>query len=235
MITIPATTFTMGSPPGLGEDDERPAHPVTLAAFEIDRTEVTVGQYWQCVEAGACAAPSDTSNVPTPNYHNDPTFDNYPVVNVPWLEASHYCNWHGKRIPSEAEWELAAGWDSQHGAKLLWPWGNDSDQIQVNLAHASIGQPTVVGSFAQDRSPYGVLDMGGNVSEWVFDWYKADYYSVADDTNPTGPSNRRSEGRVIRGGSFADPLEQARVANRRHQEGEYGYSTVGFRCARDKP
>jgi formylglycine-generating enzyme required for sulfatase activity len=77
--------------------------------------------------------------------------------------------------------------------------------------------------------------MGGNVSEWVFDWYKADYYSVADDTNPTGPSNRRSEGRVIRGGSFADPLEQARVANRRHQEGEYGYSTVGFRCARDKP
>lgn len=235
MVTIPATTYTMGSPPGLGEDDERPAHPVTLAAFEIDRTEVTVGQYWQCVEAGACAAPIDTGNVPAANYLNDPAFDNYPMVNVPWLEASRYCSWLGKRLPTEAEWELSAGWDNQRGAKLLWPWGNDPIQEQVNVTGASVGQPAVVGSFALDHSSSGVADMAGNVSEWVFDWYQADYYSVADDTNPAGPSNRRSEGRVIRGGSFADPLDQARVTNRRHQDEAYGYPTVGFRCAKDKP
>ncbi|RME44286.1 MAG: hypothetical protein D6796_11970 [Caldilineae bacterium] len=92
-----------------------------------------------------------------------------------------------------------------------------------------------MGSFPADRSPAGVLDMGGNVSEWVFDWYKVDYYRVADETDPRGPTHRRGEGtgRVVRGGSFADPLPEARTANRRHRAEGYGYPTVGFRCARD--
>jgi formylglycine-generating enzyme required for sulfatase activity len=234
MITIPATTFTMGSPPGLGEADEQPAHPVTLAAFELDRTEVTVGQYWQCVIAGACAAPAADASIAEPHYLNDPAFDNHPIVNVPWLEASHYCTWRGKRLPTEAEWELAAGWDTARGAKLQWPWGQEAAG-PVNVGDTSLGKAAAVGSMSLDKSPLGLLDMGGNVSEWVFDWYQVDYYNVADDTNPTGPSNRRSEGRVIRGGSFTDSLEQARTANRGHQAEEYGYPTVGFRCARDIP
>lgn len=233
MITIPASTFTMGSPVGLGEEDERPAHAVTLAAFEIDQMEVTVGQYWQCVEAGACAAPTSDTNAPLDHYLNDPAFDNHPVVNIAWLEASHYCTWRGKRLPTEAEWELAAGWDIGRGAKLQWPWGSGS--AEVNVGDTSIGKPAPVGRLAMDKSPLGLMDMAGNVSEWVFDWYKADYYSVADDTNPVGPSNRRSEGRVVRGGSFADTLEQARVANRGHKEADYGYPSVGFRCAKDNP
>lgn len=94
----------------------------------------------------------------------------------------------------------------------------------------------MVGSFPTDKSPSGLMDMAGNVSEWVFDWYKVDYYSVADDTDPTGPTNRRGKGtgRVVRGGSFVDSPEQARTTNRRHQEPGYGYPLVGFRCARDK-
>lgn len=121
MIAIPATTFTMGSPPGLGENDERPAHVVSLPAFEIDRTEVTVGQYWQCVEAGACAAPTSDAGQTEAHYLNDPSFDNHPVINVPWTEANRYCTWRGKRLPTEAEWEMAAGWDAGRGAKLQWP------------------------------------------------------------------------------------------------------------------
>jgi formylglycine-generating enzyme required for sulfatase activity len=236
MIPIPATTFTMGSPPGLGRDDERPAHAVSLSPFEIDRTEVTVGQYWQCVEAGACsAAPSDASQT-EPHYLNDPVFDNHPVINVPWAEANRYCSWRGKRLPTEAEWEMAAGWDAERGAKLQWPWGNDPAQGQANLAESSAaGDAAIVGTFPEDESPAAVLDMGGNVSEWVFDWYKVDYYGSADDTDPVGPTHRRGEGsgRVVRGGAFSDTLEQARTTRRGHQEPVYGYLTVGFRCARD--
>jgi formylglycine-generating enzyme required for sulfatase activity len=230
MITIPATSFTMGSPPGLGEADEQPAHPVSLSAFAIDQTEVTVGQYWQCVQARACAAPSRENSQSQTHYLNDPSFDNYPVVNVPWTEANNYCLWRGKRLPTEAEWEMAAGWNDAQKAKLLWPWGNTTAQAGVNIAAAG---PAPVGTFPADRAPAGGLDMGGNVSEWVFDWYKVDYYSVADNSDPTGPSNRRGEGagRVVRGGSFADPIEMARVANRRYQAESYGYPTVGFRCA----
>lgn len=235
MVAIPASTFTMGSPPGLGETDEEPAHTVSLSAFEIDRTEVTLGQYWPCVQAGACAAPGGDANQIIPHYLNNPAFDNYPVVNVPWQAAANYCNWRGKRLPTEAEWEMAAGWDASRGAKLLWPWGNEPAG-QANVGDASGGQPAVVGTFSGDVSPVGALDMGGNVSEWVFDWYKVDYYANADNTDPTGPTYRRGEGsgKVVRGGSFADSVEQARTANRSHQEEIYGYPTVGFRCARSR-
>ena len=101
------------------------------------------------------------------------------------------------------------------------------------MTEAKLHEPVSVGHFPQDRSPTGALDMGGNVSEWVFDWYKVDYYSVADDSDPIGPSHRRGEGsgRVVRGGSFADALTEARTTNRRHQAEAYGYTTIGFRCA----
>jgi iron(II)-dependent oxidoreductase len=235
MMLIPATTFTMGSPPGLGEVDEQPAHAVTLSAFEIDRFEVTAGQYWDCVAAGVCAAPDGYASQTQPHYLNDPAFDRHPMINVPWTEANRYCNWQGRRLPTEAEWEMAASWDVAKKAKLQWPWGNEAGL--ANVGDSSAGEAAAVGSFPADRSPLGVMDMAGNVSEWVLDWYKVDYYSVADDTDPLGPTSRRGEGsgRVVRGGSFADPLVEARTANRRQQAETYGYPTVGFRCARSVP
>jgi formylglycine-generating enzyme required for sulfatase activity len=237
MIAIPATTFTMGSPPGLGEADEQPAHPVSLSAFEIDRLEVTAGQYWQCVAAGVCAAPANYASQTQSHYLNDPAFDNHPVINIPWTEANHYCNWRGKRLPTEAEWEMAAGWDVANKAKLQWPWGNEAGQGQGNVGDTSARDAAAAGSFPTDRSPFGVMDMAGNVSEWVLDWYKVDYYSIADETDPLGPTHRRGQGtgRVVRGGSFTDPLVEARTANRRHQAETYGYPIVGFRCAKSLP
>ena len=235
MLPMAGGPFTMGSPPGLGDADETPAHAVTLSAFAIDQTEVTVGQYWQCVLAGACAAPTSNASQSQPHYLNDVAFDNYPIIQVPWSEAKAYCTWRGARLPTEAEWEMAAGWDATRNAKVLWPWGNDATAAQANV-NGREPDATTVGAFTDDRSPTGALDMGGNVREWVLDWYKVDYYSVADDTNPTGPSNRRGEGagRVVRGASFANNVDQARTANRGHEEPAYGYATVGFRCAQDR-
>ena len=235
MVEVPALTFTMGSPPGLGEADEYPAHPVSLSPFAIDRTEVTVGQYWACVIDGACAAPLDDAGPNTPHYYNDPAFDNHPAINIPWAEANNYCTWRGKRLPTEAEWEMAAGWDATRKAKYRWPWGSEMPDERLDVGDSTTGGPLPVGSLPADQSPAGLFDMGGNVSEWVFDWYKVDYYSVADDTNPVGPSHRRGEGsgRVVRGGSFADTEEEARTTNRRSMAEVYGYKSVGFRCAMD--
>ena len=235
MIAIAGGTFTMGSPPGIGQKDESPAHAVTLSPFAIDRTEVTVGQYWQCVEAAKCAAPTANASQTEPHYLNDPAFDNHPVIFVPWSDAKAYCAWRGKRLPTEAEWEMAAGWDAAIGAKLAWPWGNDPEVEQANLNNHQPDTVTV-GTSADDRSPAGVLDMGGNVREWVLDWYKSDYYRIADDTDPTGPSSRRGEGvgRVVRGASFANQSDMARTAHRSHEDPAYGYVTVGFRCAQDQ-
>lgn len=235
MIELPAATFTMGSPPGQGENDERPAHPVSLSAFALDQTEVTVSQYWQCVIAGFCAAPDTDASQDEPHYYNDPAFNNHPAINISWQEANNYCSWRGKRLPTEAEWEMAASWHIDKSAKFTWPWGNELHQITANSGAASLGKPAQVGQFTQDQSPAGILDLGGNVSEWVFDWYKVDYYSVADGSDPIGPSHRRGEGsgRVVRGGSFADTLDMARATNRRHQAGTYGYPTIGFRCAQE--
>ncbi len=233
MITIPASSFTMGSPPSLGDGDESPAHTVQISTFAIDRTEVTVGQYWQCVSARECTAPvSQTSN----HYVNDPAFDNHPMIFVPWAEARAYCTWQGKRLPTEAEWELAASWNSELGAKNLWPWGNDASSALANVGDGRVGKTAVVGSFLEDISPAGVLDMGGNVQEWVLDWYKSDYYRIADETNPQGPSYRRGEGsgRSVRGGSYADEnIAQARTANRNHADEKYGQANIGFRCVQD--
>lgn len=236
MLTIPASAFTMGSPPGLGEDDERPAHVVNVSAFAIDRTEVTVGQYWRCVAAGACDPPTRDASPGETHYLNDPIFDNHPVVNVSWRAAKHYCIWRNKRLPTEAEWELAASWNSEKKAKLIWPWGNSAHRGRANVGHTSLHKPAPVGSFPTDLSPAGILDMGGNVSEWILDWYKVDYYRVSATTNPAGPTHRRGAGtgRVVRGGSFADVLDEARTANRRYQAAAYGYPSVGFRCARDR-
>lgn len=234
IVAIPGGTFTMGSPPGMGDNDETPVRAVTLSPYQIDRTEVTVGHYWQCAEAGVCAPPLSDASSTEAHYINDPAFANDPVINVTWEQASTYCHWRGKRLPTEAEWEMAAGWDANTGAKSLWPWGNTPTVGKANIGDNAAKGPMAVGTNPDDHSPNGVWDMGGNVREWVSDWYKVDYYSAGDNTNPRGPTYRRGEGEgwVVRGGSYADPLEAARSANRDSNSSVYGQATIGFRCAK---
>ena len=218
MVYIPAGEFIMGSDEG--DSDERPVHTVYLDAFYIDTTEMTNSQYRKCVEAGACDTPVKTT------YYDNADYAQHPVVYVSWNDADAYCQWAGKRLPTEAEWEKAArGTDGR-----TYPWG---EGIHCDHAHyGGCGEGTVpVGSKPKGASPYGALDMAGNVWEWVADWYDSDYYSQSSWLNPPGPDS--GVGRVLRGGSLHGNQRFTRCAYRVGGNPRYWYFYVGFRCASD--
>ena len=198
MVYVPVGDFTMGLVEGDSDarDEELPQHTVTLDAFWIDRTEVTNAQYEKCVTAGACDAPEKTKSNTRDSYYGNSLYDDYPVIYVTWYDAEDYCEWAGKRLPREAEWEKASrGTDGGE-----YPWGNGSPSATLANYGANEGDTTEVGSYAGGASPYGPLDMAGNVWEWVADWYDGDYYSSSPDRNPTGPSSGndpRSAGREL--------------------------------------
>jgi serine/threonine-protein kinase len=260
MVHVPAGAFWMGSSSaeiadavaacvaagGSGDlcrrsfSAEVPRHEITLDAFWIDRTEVTNAQYRKCVEAGICEEPA-TCDWGTPTY-NDSAKADHPVVCVTWNQARTYCQWAGKRLPTEAEWEKAArGTDG-----LVFPWGDTFDGRLVNFCdlnceserrnedwddgHASTAP---VGSYAEGQSPYGAWDMAGNVWEWVSDWYDGYYYAGSPASNPPGPDTGTEK--VARGGSWYGLWSYARAATRRgHQPSDRG-SIFGTRCVTASP
>jgi len=201
--------------------DEGPAHPVELESFWIYQTEVTNAQYRLCVEDEVCPMPALLE------FFNDPLFADHPVVYVDWFSAVAYCGYAGGRLPSEAEWEKAArGPDDRP-----FPWGEAPVCGKANLKGCTQGLTAPVGSFSEGASPYGVLDMAGNVSEWVADWYSPVYYQDSTPVNPTGPSE--GEMRVARGGSWKNPFVGVRSTNRIANYPEVYSTGVGFRCAID--
>jgi len=237
MVYVLPGEFIMGSDE---KENERPVHTIYLDAFYIDKTEVTNEQYRACVEAGACNAPSDIT------YYDNADYAKHPVVYVNWDDADAYCRWAGKRLPTEAEWEKAArgtgGW--------IYPWGNAFDKSKLNFcdvnclsewkdtsADDGYAETAPVGSFPAGASPYGALDMAGNVWEWVADRYNWDYYSRSPERNPQGPdsgelANDSSELGVLRGGSWEDGQGDIRCAFRFGYNLGNRYFAVGFRCAR---
>ena len=217
MVYVPAGEFIMGSDEG--DSDERPMHTVYLDAFYIDKTEVTNDQYRKCVEAGACDTPRKTT------YYDNADYAQHPVVYVTWNDADAYCRWAGKRLPTEAEWEKAAR--DTGGRTYPWGGGIDCDHAQ----YRGCGEGTVpVGSKPKGASPYGALDMAGNVWEWVADWYDSGYYSQSPGRNPPGPDS--GEERVVRGGSWLRNQWSARCADRLWYIPWYRPDDVGFRCTR---
>jgi len=237
MVLVSGGSFVMGC----GNDDpdctSEPKHSVMLSPFEIDKHEVTERQYEACVQAGVCEAIEygDCSTYgdwrPGHEQHGD-----VPATCVTWTSANKYCEWTGKRLPTEAEWEKAArGTDGR-----VYPWGNspptcarayfadcgpDNNHLPAEL------QP--VGDHRRPPSPYGVYDMAGNVAEWTNDRYAR--YPAAGATDPTGPVN--GLGRVARGGSWASgsasaPLDELRADFRSVLDENQMYETVGMRCAR---
>ncbi len=242
-IYIPTGTFTQGGLDPNATQDEKPAHKVTMHAYWIDKFDVTNAMYLQCVSAGACNPPQSFSSKTVTNYFNNKDYNDYPVVQVTWGDAAAYCKWAGRRLPTEAEWEYAA-----RGTTInTYPWGNDApDNTRANF-NSAVGDTTKVGSFPAGASPFGVLDMAGNVYQWVSDFYDANYYSKGVVLNPTGPTARTNFfGRVIKGGSFQDVAADIRIANRPQalgpnpdaQQGSAAYlgtfdAKIGFRCASD--
>lgn len=214
-------------------NDERPQLEVYLDAFWIDQTEVTNAQYEQCVTEGQCLSPTRGCQPINPTYL-DSEKGNYPVVCVDWSDAQAYCQWAGRRLPTNAEWEKAArGTDGR-----IYPWGNDTPRCYLANTQACVAMADEVGLRPEGASPYGVLDMLGNVSEWVADWYDKDYYTYSPRENPPGPiswntgiTSQDWEIRVVRGGSYRIKSWLTRAAERYYQRTEVTlYGGIGFRC-----
>jgi formylglycine-generating enzyme required for sulfatase activity len=222
MMFVPAGEFTMGS--DSGDSDEKPVHIVYLDAFWMDKFEATNAKYSECMKSGACGWPKLVNTVDGQNNLSDSKLGNYPVIYVTWNDASKYCQWAGKRLPTEAEWEKAArGTDAR-----LYPWGNILDKRFLNFP---IRGSREVGLYPSGASPYGVEDMAGNVWEWVADWYDANYYANSPRNNPKGPESGQYH--VSRGGSWLSQEGSVRSTTRGHPDYPDGViNTVGFRCAR---
>jgi serine/threonine-protein kinase len=230
MVYVPAGNFLMGSDKAkdsMANDDELPQHTVYLDAFWIDQTVVTNAEYARCVAGGQCTTPHETSSAIFISYYGESQYANYPVIYVDWNQAQAYCTWAGRRLPSEAEWEKAArGVDGR-----IYPWGNTAPNQSLlnNISKISVGDTAAVGSYPSGASPYGALDMAGNVWEWVNDWYRDTYYQQSPARNPTGPPT--GSNRVLRGGSWDNNDRDVRPAYRGRLTPEDDYNNLGFRCA----
>jgi formylglycine-generating enzyme required for sulfatase activity len=228
MVLVEAGPFPRGSAAGQGEDDERPQRLIHLSAFALDRFAVSVAQYRKCVQASACSVPDGEKLCTYPM----PDHDTHPVNCVSWDQASAYCKWAGKRLPTEAEWEKAArGTDAR-----IFPWGQQDPNC--SLANFALGnerycrsQTVPVGDCASSASPYGAVQMAGNVFAWVADWHDREYYRVSPERDPTGPVLGKY--RVVRGGSWFSPAVDLRATMRGLIPPAVRLNYVGFRCAKD--
>jgi formylglycine-generating enzyme required for sulfatase activity len=234
MMLIPAGEFTMGTDKVIISGDEKPVHQVYLDAYYIDQFEVTNEQYYRFWQATKSHTPDSFSEEYGVGKWPERArkHPKHPVTGVSWYDAVAYAKWVGKRLPTEAEWEKAArGTD----ARLL-PWGNSFTVIYANIWNGNDGYDNTiapVGSYKEGASPYGVMDMSGNVWEWTADWYSHGYYYRSPKRNPTGP--RKGSWRVIRGGSWLDSATKCLTTFRLCVYPNLKTSFIGFRLAKDVP
>ena len=247
MILIPAGPFQMGCETS---DDplcdnyirgETPRHTVNLSAYAIDTYEVTNARYAACLDAGSCTAPhsnqaySIVRGYVDYEYYGVEQYANFPVVNVDWNQATAFCAWDGKRLPTEAEWEKAARGSSD---TRIYPWGNSIPDCTLGNFHIAttgydcVGETAAVGSYPTGASPYGVMDMSGNVWEWVNDWWDGGYYATSPVNDPQGSASIYKRG--SRGGSWLYGFDIVRASFRDFDYPDYWYFDSGFRCVRSQ-
>jgi formylglycine-generating enzyme required for sulfatase activity len=213
MVLIPAGTMAMGSE---RYPEEQPVHEVRVDAFRIDRTEVT---------AAAFAVYAETLGRP-PKLDGEP---DWPATDVAWKDAAGFCGWVGKRLPTEAEWEVAA----RGPQGRTYPWGQDPPTAARARFAGAGREPVRVWDLSDGATPEGALNMAGNVSEWVADWWSPAAYSSAVDHNPPGPA--AGDYRVVRGGSFLSMADELRGAARGFHNPLRGGPSIGFRCVASAP
>ena len=225
MVFVTGGRFTMGSNEAKAAPNEKPAHDAMARSFWIDRTEVTVAAYRGCVDGQKCERPQRSSASCT----FDMGDDELPVNCVRWEDADVFCRAYGKRLPTETEWELAA----RGGGALKYPWGNASSSCLVAATllrdtsgrSCTLHRPARVGSYPANVSPFGAVDMAGNVEEWTSDWYGE---HTAPGVRPTAGASH-----VLRGGGWLSRPIDTRTSARSWGSVLEAGSNVGFRCARD--
>jgi len=220
MVQVPAGPFTMGTNDGSGDDT--PAHDVDLAAFEIDQFEVSNKDFAVFVQATGFKTGLEIERSTSTWLKYAEGKDNHPVVKASWNDAVAYCEWAGKRLPSEAEWEKAAKGTEGY----LYPWGNEFDVQKTNGKDRAIRSTTAVGSFPDGASPYGAMDMAGNVWEWTADWYQG-YPGSSFQTDYYGEKFR-----VLRGGGWFETADYLRTTVRNANIDTAASDDIGFRCVR---
>lgn len=225
MILIPEGKFLLGSPNG--DTDTQPMRECFLPAYYIDRYPVTNERYLQFIKNAGHPPPAHWWN---PKEHGGQFFApekaHHPVTNIHYQDAIQYCEWSGKRLPTEAEWEKAA----RTSDGRAYPWGI---HWQKGIANFGTHQTTPVYAFPEGQSPYGAYDLLGNTWEWVTDWYSAETYQHINPTTPHGP--QQGTHRVIRGGSYADPPSSISSYTRGYRDPLLASPTLGFRCALHSP
>jgi len=217
-IDVPSGEFQMGDNLGTGDQDERPVHSVYLDSYKISKYEITYSQF------------SRFSRV---NYNLRASFsgkgEEYPVTGISQVEASHFCTWLAEKnqqsisLPTEAQWEKAARGTDQR----TYPWGDQSPECGWTNYNNCSGNTSIIGAFPGDISYYGVMDMGGNVKEWVRDRYLEDYYSISPYSNPTNADFNDSDEGILRGGSYSE--SECRSTDRYSVYPSYGRDNYGFR------
>lgn len=242
MVQVPAGWFLMGSNKRVDRNAYPPEFPqrrVYLDAFEIDKYEVAALQYLRFVLA--------TDRPPLLDWKYDggnfqESMADHPVMHVSWHDAEAYCQWAGKRLPTEAEWEKAArGEDGR-----IYPWGNQMAGLtRANYGRTGLSGPVrdrperlllyppiiPVDKYPNSVSPYGVHQLSGNVAEWVADWYDPRSYATAPERNPKGPDHGTHK--AFRGGGWMDSTPSVRAAQRNGADPAMKRNWLGFRCARD--
>jgi len=226
-VWVPAGSFIAGDNSGIGYEDET-SHQVYTDGFWIDRFLVTNKRFSSCPDS-ICGQPQNQISHKRPNgYYGEPVYANYPVIQVTWSQAEAFCQWAGGRLPTEAEWEKAAGWNPKTSRTFIYPWGDEvPDKTLANFDNVDL-DTTEVNLYSKGISPVGAYDMAGNVWEWVFDWYGS--YDLTDQINPVGSAF--GDFKVIRGGSWGNKTlpTYLRVSNRGQNKPNHPTNEVGFRC-----
>ena len=214
MVYVPGGSFTFGS---MDKPEESPRQQVEIDGFNIDKYPVTNADYQAYV---------DDTGAEAPRHWEDGAIatgkENHPVVWVSWEDASAYCAWAGKRLPTEMEWEKAARGDDGR----IYPWGDSFDSARANSAESGVRDTSPVDSYPSGASPYGAEDMVGNVWEWTADWFDA-YRGSLYYMDRFGETHK-----VYRGGSWFDAAESVTTTARGSGEPTFKFSTLGFRCAK---
>jgi serine/threonine protein kinase/formylglycine-generating enzyme required for sulfatase activity len=221
MVLIPGGEFVIGS----NDNADNLPQIVAQPDFYIDAKEVTNLAYLTCADVLGCTLPSSLDSATVKGYVTAPNHNFYPVVNVTWEQASFFCEKNGKRLPTEAEWEKAAGWSAAAHTKALWPWGDAFDPARLNSAEGGRGDTVAVGTFPVNLN--STFDMAGNVAEWTLSLFRPYPYDAADGReDPQGAGDR-----VVRGGSWSQPQEQAATSARQGAAKTSASNAIGFRCA----